>query len=261
MNKKLKIFFLVSIVVILAGVSYILYEFKFKTYEVADDKVDEIIDEPYKLELPDGTPIEQPDSEGGDKTGTADGISGANGSTSNAGATTETSGKITVSKNLGVTSSNGQSTSNAGKGQSGETTSSNQAGQNNSSTGNSSSKPQTGGDVSVASIKAKYQPTLASLENQAAGRLSSLVGRAKSEYEEKSKTGDVNYGYFYNKYMGAAKSMEAQTDGAFNSVMKALENELHANGYDKSYAKNFRSDYEARKKNLRTELMNKAMGR
>ncbi|WP_432354343.1 hypothetical protein [Sporosarcina sp. A2] len=262
MNKKLKIFFLVSIVVILAGASYILYEFKFKTYDVADDKVNEIIEEPYKLELPDGTSIEQGDSKGSDKTDTsskAEGTNGATGSgdTASAGTTTETTGKITVSKNLGVTSTNGKGPS----GQSSQTKPPSQAGQNNSSSGNSSSKPQTGGDVSVASIKAKYEPTLKSLESQAAGRLNSLVGRAKSEYGEKSKTSEVSYGYFYNKYMGAAQSMEAQTDGAFNSVMKALENELKANGYDKSYAKNFRTDYEARKKNLRTQLMNKALGR
>lgn len=257
MNKKLKIFFLVAIIIILAGVSYILYEFKFKTYDVADDEVNEIIDEPYNLELPDGMVIEQEDSAASDTSGGSSAPaekSAGGGDTATAGTTSETTGKITVSKNLGVTSSSNPSPSDAGKGQ-------NQAGQNHSSAGNSGSKPQTGDDVSVASIKAKYEPTLKSLESQAAGRLNSLVGRAKSEYVEKSKTGDVSYGYFYNKYMGAAQSMEAQTDGAFNSVMKALENELTANGYDKSYAKSFRTDYETRKKNLRTQLMNKALGR
>ncbi len=257
MNKKIKIFLIVAVVAILIGVSYILYEFKFKTYDVADDQVDEIIEEPYELELPDGSTIDQGDSDS-DENGkskasedstTAPDDTSTNGDAANAEVTkTEKAGKITISKNLGATSSNSQSSSDAGN-------------PSDSSLGGISGKPQSDGGVSVASIKGKYRPTLESLENQAAGRLNSLVGRAKNEYAEKSKTGDVNYGYFYNKYMGAAKSMEAQTDGAFNSVMNALENELKVNGYDKSYAKSFRTDYEARKKNLRTELMNKALGR
>ncbi|WP_052245882.1 hypothetical protein [Sporosarcina sp. ZBG7A] len=247
MNKKLKIFFILAAIIIIVGASYILYEFKFKTYDVADDQVDEIIEEPYQLDLPDGTSVEQHNQNDSNSSQSESGGNAVNGK----GGSTETSGKVTVSKNLGATSTEKNPSATAGN---------NGVGQSNSSAGNSG-KPQTDGNVSVASIKGKYKPTLESLENQAAGRLNSLIGRAKGEYAEKSKTGDVSYGYFYNKYMGAAKSMEAQTDGAFNSVMNALENELKANGYDKSYAKSFRTDYEARKKSLQTELMNKALGR
>ncbi|WJY26432.1 hypothetical protein [Sporosarcina trichiuri] len=276
MNKKLKIFLIAAIVIILAGGSYLLYEFKFKTYDVADEAVDEIIDEPYELDLPDGSTIG--DEEAGSGTGTEDGTSGdssdnsatstghdtAEGATgkgeqASGGTTTETKGKVTVSKNLAAASSS-QSSSRVSKGQAGQPSSNAQKGQAGNSKP-SGSNPQSGGKASVASIKAKYRPTLESLENQAAGRLNALVGRAKSEYAEKSKSGDVSYGYFYNKYMGAARSMEAQTDGAFNTVMGALENELKANGYDKSYAQSFRSDYEARKKGLQSQLMNKALGR
>ena len=50
--KKLKIFSIIALVVIIAGGSYLLYMFKFKEYDVADEEVKEIVEkEPYKVEL------------------------------------------------------------------------------------------------------------------------------------------------------------------------------------------------------------------
>ena len=40
MNKKLKIFLSVSIIILVAAGSYLLYTFKFKEYDVADEEVE-----------------------------------------------------------------------------------------------------------------------------------------------------------------------------------------------------------------------------
>ncbi|TQR12705.1 hypothetical protein [Psychrobacillus soli] len=55
--KKLKIFLIVALVIILGAGGYLLYMFKFKEYDVADKEVSEIVGDPYKVELPDGSTL------------------------------------------------------------------------------------------------------------------------------------------------------------------------------------------------------------
>jgi len=115
--------------------------------------------------------------------------------------------------------------------------------------------------ATVASIKGKYTPVFQGLESQADGKINALIGRAKSEYQTKQANGEsVNYAYFYNKYMGAATSLEAGTDSIFNGVLAAVENDLVANGFDKSYAQSFKSEYEATKEARRSGIIDKALG-
>ena len=56
-RKKIKITLLSILIIIIAAGSYLLYQFKFKEYETADEEVSEIIEDPYVVELPDGTSI------------------------------------------------------------------------------------------------------------------------------------------------------------------------------------------------------------
>ena len=122
-------------------------------------------------------------------------------------------------------------------------------------TGEAAQKP------TVASIKQKYAPTFGALQSQADGKLNALVGRAKSEYSTKKANGEsIDFGYFYNKYVGAANGLEAQTDAVFNGVISAVQKDLTANGYDKSYAQSFIDEYNAKKKARRDSLLSKAMG-
>ena len=55
--KKLKIILSALAVVILVVGGYVVYELKFKNYEVADPKVDSIVEEKFELELEDGTKL------------------------------------------------------------------------------------------------------------------------------------------------------------------------------------------------------------
>lgn len=120
--------------------------------------------------------------------------------------------------------------------------------------------PQVEEKVTVASIKSKYQGTVSAFETQAQSKINGLIGQAKAEYEAKKANGEsISYSYFYKKYMGAANALEANTDASFEVLMGVVEKELEQNNFDKSYAESFRTEYTTSKKALRTEMLEKAL--
>ncbi|PIC90886.1 hypothetical protein CSV71_02170 [Sporosarcina sp. P21c] len=275
MNKKLKIFLLSALAVIVIGSSYIIYLFQFKEYEVADEEVDEIIENPYDIILPNGTKLvlEGEEQDGDQNTEqTSDGKSD-NGDKNSDGSTSTAAGdKNTTSSTAGSTST-GQVDSakqpakeNAGSTTGTTTSTGDQPGKKDpagsqAASGNAGSNQPAKKD-SVAAIKQKYEPTVNNLQGQVDGKINSLISRAKNEYSTKKANGEsIDYGYFYNKYMSAANSLESQTDAVFNGVVSSLEKDLQANGYDKSYSQSIRDEYAAQKKARRDSIMSKAMGR
>ena len=260
--KKLKIFLIVSLVIILVGGGYLLYMFKFKEYDVADEEVTEIVAEPYKVELPDGSTI-LIDENGeiieetteGDKIPTSSETTDSNSGTTEA-STNSSSGQTSGSSTTG--SSNNSNGSSSNTNENNTTSNNNTTGNtNNNSTDNNTNAPTT-----VASIKDKYRPSFEGLEAQADAKVDALIGRAMSEYSSKKANGEgVDFGYFYSKYMSAANGLEANTDTIFNAVIGAVEKDLAANGYDKSYAQSFRDEYEATKKARRDSILSRAMNR
>lgn len=239
-KSKLKYVLLAFIVLILAVGGYVLYELKFKKYDVADPAVEEIVKDNYVLELPDGTTVTI-DSEG-------------NIVENSSGTSPKESVNATNSENAQTTDSpiNNSSSSTATKENQASTTADNNTQSNNT---NENSTP------TVASIKEKYMPTLNALEAQASSRLNGLLSSAASEYSSKKANGEeISIGYFYSKYMGAAQSLEAGTDAAFNGLISIVEQDLEANGFDKSHAQSFRDQYEAAKQARQDELLSKAKG-
>lgn len=239
----------------MATAGTLLYFFKFKTYDVADEEVEQIIEDPYTIELPDGTTITV-DANGdiveSDGTGSTPVIEG----TSSEGTAVEGDKE----KEATPDASKGEGTTTGVKAPSSTTGDS-------GTTSKPSTKPTTKPSVepttkpTVGSIKQKYVPTLESLQSQADSKLNTLVGHAKKEYSDKKANGEsISYGYFYNKYVGAANGLEARTDAVFAGVIKAVERDLVASGYDKSYSKNLVDDYNAKKKARKDSLLNKAMG-
>ncbi|MCM3744108.1 hypothetical protein M3193_08125 [Sporosarcina luteola] len=270
MGKKLKIALIIFGVVVLCAASYILYILKFKDYDIADESVDEIIEESYEIELPDGTIITL--NEDGDvveeeigekKAGTT--VSGNDNQGSSEGATS----KDSQDSSEGSTSKDEQKTITTGGTKTDSSTSSStgkttpQTGSaNTSKPGSAPSTPGTeAAKPSVATIKEKYTPAFQALEGQADDKLNALIGRAKNEYLSKKENGEkVDYGYFYNKYTSAAAELEGRTDNVFAGVLKAVERDLEKNGFDKSYAKSFSEQYNAQKKSRKDSLMKRAMG-
>ncbi|MGN7385531.1 hypothetical protein [Sporosarcina sp. SAFN-015] len=252
--KKWKIALLVVVVLVVAVASYLLYIFKFKEYDVADDEVSQIVEDPYEVELPDGSKLII--GEDGSVT-TVGGGESDNTPTETENPDTEEGSEdsgTTGNSTAGVTPPSNNSSKPSTSNKEDSSTEENSSEGNNESS-NTTKKP------TVATIKAKYEPVFAKLEGQADQKINALIGRAKKEYSDKKANGEkISYGYFYNKYMGAATSLEASTDSVFHGVVKAVEAELEANGYSKSYAQTFVDQYEATKKARRDSIISKATG-
>lgn len=242
MRGKWKYILLVFALIILGAGGYGVYVFKFKDYDVADPEIDEIIEDPYILTLPDGTQLVI------DKDGNiveeiapeADENSEEESETAEE-ETTEIvdAGDQNQNENPELTEEEQERI------ESGE--------QTKQTSGKPIEKP------TVASIKQKYMPTLKDLETQANNNLNALISKAYNEYQTKKKNGEkIEIGYFYNKYMGAALELEASTDAVFNSIVAIVEKDLEANGYDKGHAESLREQYEAAKEERRSSLLKKA---
>lgn len=215
MKKRIKWILLSLLVIILAAGGYALYLFKFKEYEVADPAVDEVVEDGYRITLPDGSEVTL-DKEGNviNKSETAE----------------KSEDSLSVEEKTAVDGKKSLETTQKSK----------------------TVKP------TVAQIKDKYRASFDALESQANTKLSNLIGIAKSEYTSKKNNGEsISLSYFYQKYMGAAKGLEANTDAAFYSLLAIVEDELQKNGYDNSYATSFEEEYLAAKKAREESLLNK----
>lgn len=237
MKKWLRTTLILALVLVAIVGGYALYEFKLKTYDIADEKVDEIIEDNYTIELPDGTEI-----------------------------TLDRDGEIVKETSSQIVSSNQENANPSESISSGQNTVSNSSDEKTAISASLPKENKEGNDTSaktienkkptVKSIKEKYRPALEALQSQASSRINNLIGNAKSEYVQKQANGEsISPGYFYNKYMGAANSLEASTDAAFNSLIKIVENDLAKNGYDKSHAQSFREEYATSKEALRSNLL------
>ena len=244
--KKMKVFLVAFACILIAAGGYIMYELKFKSYDVADEKVDRIIDEKFEITLPDGSIVEI------SKEGEVAVVSTVETSIENSltNAITSTSNTTTS-----VGEENANSSNNAvspSKVTSSENSSSNE--------NNPSNATQKDTLVTIATIKEKYNGTFSLLEEQSRNRINSLIAEAKEEYAVKKNNGEkINYGYFYQKYMGAATSIEQATTSAVSTVTKLVEADLKENGYDPAHAQSFVQQYEKTKESLRNELMKKVL--
>lgn len=248
MKRKWKITIWVVLAVVIGAAAYGTYVFKFKKYDVADEEVAEIVADPYEVELPDGSKLIIGE-DGSVTTDSAD-ASGVDGVEADEEAGSSTSSNATA----GVTPSKKPSKP------ADSTSTSTDKGTGVNKVPASTNKPST--KPTVAEVKAKYEVVFNQLEGQADSKLNSLISKAKKEYTDKKANGEkISYGYFFNKYMGAANTLEANTDAVFYGVVQAVEAELAANGFSKTHAKSFVEHYEATKKARRDSLMKKVTGR
>lgn len=299
MRKFFKIAIAVVLLLAIAGGGALYYFTKVKTYDVADEEVDKIVEDPYSISFPEGTPLPenvQKDDEGlvivdeqGDfvlsdgstmttdewfsspdyqQAVTAAGSSGGTGGTktgsASGGSDDTTAGSASGSTGSGDTASSGGSTSGStgttdSTGSTGGSTDGNTGG--SSGSGSGAGTDSTGGRTTAADIKSRYSGSFDSLQGQAKSQLNSLIGQAKSEYDAKKASGEtINPAYFYQKYSGAASSVEAKTDSAFNSLYNSMTSELKANGLSTTAADEYKAQYEATKEGMRSELMSKVTG-
>lgn len=286
MRKFIKYSLIVVLLMALAGGGAFYYFAKVKTYDVADEQVDVIIEDPYSIAFPEGTPLPegvQKDEEGlviVDKEGSfilEDGtVITSDEWFSSAEYTAASAGASAPAGNAGT--SGGSSSGGSGAADStGDAPSGGNKSNASNPNGNSSSDSRTGGTntggnpgsagsaaperVTAATIKQRYASSFDSLQGQVEGQLGSLIGQAKEEYTAKKAAGEtINPAYFYQKYNGAAQSVEAKTDSAFNSLYNAMKSELSANGLSTSAAEEYKQQYEAAKEARKSELLSKVTG-
>jgi len=241
-KKKLWLYLLVTFLLIVFGITgYIFYELKLKHYDIADPVVDQIIDQNYVVELPDGNQVVI------DKEGN---ILEEVSMTPNEESEPKENNSTQPNASSGNTNQNATTKPNT----SAPTTGNAQSQNKPATTKQPNEKP------SVASIKEKYLPTLKALEEQANTKINGLLEQAKQEYKTKKSKGEsISFGYFYNKYYGAAEKLEKNSDAAFNSIMKIVESEFETSGYSKVHAQSFREEYNSTKEKRKNSLLSKAL--
>lgn len=140
------------------------------------------------------------------------------------------------------------------------------AGENSSGTASAQTEPdksqlsKTTTKATPESIIEKFRPSFENLEEQANGKINSLVSRAISEYKEQKESGEeISYSYFLTKYKTAGEALETKTDQAFNTVYTALQQDLKEHGFNPNEAEDVRASYEAAKKHRRNAILSAAM--
>ena len=281
-------------IIFLSIAGYFVYIFQFKEYEIADEKVDKVVEEAYEVALPDGSVIivdkdgeivEGATAAGGavpEGTTTSDGGTPADAAAGSADSAASPSSEGTASGSATPASGTASSAPSASSSATAESKTDKAADKTSSPTdgsgttagsgsaasdtsGNGSTNGESAGSdqsgVKAASIKQKYEPTLADIEDQVSTRIGGLISAAQSEYaQKKANSESISFPYFYNKYVTAATELENRTDTVFYAVIGSLEKDLKANGLAESHAESFVSEYEARKEARKSELIRKASG-
>jgi ABC-type cobalt transport system substrate-binding protein len=207
---------------------YVYYIINVKTYDTADKKVTEITEEEFKIDLPSDSATKDEPVPPSENT-----LTDSDDSSPDSSSNQEPSASSTENKPESATAST-QPTSTTNP--------------NN----HSQPKPK---KVTVQQIKNNYRPVFQSLQTQANGRLSALVGHAESEYSTKKANGEkIRIGYFVSKYKSAGENLEAKTDQAFNTIYSALKNDLNRNGFDTKHAAEFKTQYDNEKEARRDSL-------
>ncbi|WHY86266.1 hypothetical protein QNH39_27500 [Neobacillus novalis] len=229
--KKWKIILSVVVLLLAAGAGTLYYFLNIKDYQTADAKVDEIVKNDFKVKLP-----SEDVSEDGSEDGSED-ESGAEVTEQSSNLTADASGTAAPADSAAGTTQSQSTNKNSGQ----------------------VKKPSVV-KLTAGAILEKYQPAFHDLQAQADGKLNALLSYAFSEYQTKKSNGDeISYFYFYSKYNGAAKKLEASTDQSFDYIYNALVKELEKNGYSSNEAKSIKDHYQNLKKQRRSALMDKAV--
>ncbi|MBS8265624.1 hypothetical protein DYI25_14440 [Mesobacillus boroniphilus] len=255
--KKWKIILAAFSLLLIAGAGYVYYLLEVKTYEVKDEKVEEVVSEDYDIALPEEESSDgaAPAQETADETGEEKDTTAA--SEESDGQNRDSSNTTTETTSTG--SNNKESTTKVDKSSLTVSTDKKAAKTASSEKTDTKQKPKAPAKPAAKEIAAKYEPSFVQLEAQANSKIDALVSHAYSEYKTKQQDGEnVDYFYFYSKYSTAGKILERKTDSTFNYVYNALVNELINNGYDSTEAQKFKTAYEAAKKERRSAILNKA---
>lgn len=117
------------------------------------------------------------------------------------------------------------------------------------------------GDTAAAAydeINNKHEAQLSSLQSVALGRLDTLYAAAVQEYKQSKKDGTFNRSKFAQKYLQAARTLEANMDENFFGTLNAMQAELNANNFSTEIIGVYKKEYEKAKSAKRSQLLAKA---
>ncbi|MEH7385990.1 hypothetical protein V7147_11345 [Bacillus sp. JJ1521] len=104
-------------------------------------------------------------------------------------------------------------------------------------------------DPLLAEIKDKYTGKFGNLEKETKKKAKDLLARAKADFIEESTDG-IAVLQVMSSYYNEFKTLEKETDEAFEQTYLQFETELEAGGYSKDEAVIFREQYEEKKKKM-----------
>lgn len=245
----MKKFSLVFGVIVIALGAYIAYLFEFKEYDTTDAAVDEVAQEEYVIELADGSKIIL------DKYGNLiRHVTGDDGK-EKIEAFTEGSPYSQISE-LAVASVSSDK-KDAHNTQAHSSDKKSKAVNSDAVSPGKKAAPK----MTVAKVRAKYDPAIADLEDQAYKNLESLMDLAVSEYlEMEANDQKISYPYFYNKYTAAASKLEQRTDKMFYALIEVMEQELKVHGLSLKTTESMAKEYESRKDKLRRDILKQTAG-
>ncbi|QOR66348.1 hypothetical protein IM538_21705 [Cytobacillus suaedae] len=116
--------------------------------------------------------------------------------------------------------------------------------------------PVSQNSVALVDIKATYQERFKKLEDKTNNELQQIADRAYEEYVQGDQ--DLVSLLSMTKYANELKMLEIETDEAFYHIYDELSRELVNNGYSDSEAIEFKSEYEAKKKEQVKEILKMA---
>ncbi|GAA0442084.1 hypothetical protein GCM10008983_18950 [Lentibacillus halophilus] len=247
MKRAIKYGLLGVLLVLILVSGWVYYLFNIKTYDTQDDRVSEITDSTYALDIPTFTK-QQPDT-----TKSQDATANNN----------EVSSQVNNDKNNEdpeINASNDQEKANDQTNTPSTPQSSKEDSANTSDSNTTKSTSNHGSDKPTQKeIKQGYRPAFKGLQDQATEKLNRLLSLAYNEYKDKkSNNSDISYSYFYQKYKTAGEKLEANTTEAFQQLYSALQADLKAHGYSASAASEFKEDYEEAKEARKNAIIQKA---
>lgn len=255
MSKKKVVLSIFAATLLLTG-AVLYYLLAVKEYAIDDERVIDLVENEYTVTLP--GEFEEPLEEEEDNTDTS--VSSATEETDKENTETEASSQESTG-----TSTSASSTAESDK-KAVAQTKTGTASQSKKSEGSTSKEKDKNGEsaseakkVSANVIIEHYVPSFAELESQANERINALVEYAQNDYITKKQSDqEVSYISFYTKYSTAGRTIEKNTDAAFDVIYQALVQTLKEYGHDESKAKPIKDHYEQSKKERRNSLIDKA---
>ncbi|MBF8983002.1 hypothetical protein IZY60_05585 [Lutibacter sp. B2] len=117
-------------------------------------------------------------------------------------------------------------------------------------------------EVTEGTIVQKYTKQFANLKSEFNGKLATLLGEAKGEYNALSDEDKMSEKFSLGlKYLKKGKALEKECDGRFYGVLDEMKKELEENEYSLDSAGTAKAEYKKQKSERRKALMKKALGK